>query len=183
MKLRNIKGDYNIGLDIGTASVGWAVTGEDGKLLYASNKPAWGSRLFDSAETAASARIPRSQRRRYIRRRWRLDLLQGLLQDEIEKVDPEFFLRLRQSRLVKDDPNKTTSSYKWPLFNDKDFTEVDYYKQFPTIYHLREHLMSTEEKADIRLIYLAMHNIVKHRGNFLREGSLFLPKALNQTKR
>ena len=30
--------------------------------------------------------------------------------------------------------------------------------------------METDEKADIRLVYLALHNIVKHRGNFLREG-------------
>ena len=29
--------------------------------------------------------------------------------------------------------------------------------------------MESEEPADIRLIYLAMHNIVKCRGNFLRE--------------
>lgn len=29
--------------------------------------------------------------------------------------------------------------------------------------------METEEKADIRLIYLAFHNIVKHRGNFLQQ--------------
>ena len=29
--------------------------------------------------------------------------------------------------------------------------------------------METDEKADLRLVYLAMHNIVKHRGNFLRE--------------
>ena len=29
--------------------------------------------------------------------------------------------------------------------------------------------METDGQADIRLIYLAIHNIVKHRGNFLRE--------------
>ena len=70
---------------------------------------------------------------------------------------------------MDNDPNKTTSNYRWPLFNDSDFTEVDYYNKFPTIYHLRTWLMKTDEQADIRLIYLAFHNIVKHRGNFLRE--------------
>ena len=29
--------------------------------------------------------------------------------------------------------------------------------------------METDEKADIRLVYLALHNIVKHRGNFLQQ--------------
>ena len=167
--LRNYKGDYNIGLDMGTGSVGWAVTDSEGKLLHFKKQPTWGSRLFDSAETAASARIPRGQRRRYVRRRWRLDLLQQLFQDEVSKTDPEFFIRLRQSRLLKEDREEGHRDYNHPLFNDSNFTETDYYNRFPTIYHLRKWLMKTDEKADIRLVYLAAHNIVKHRGNFLRQ--------------
>ena len=170
MNLRNFKGEYNIGLDMGTGSVGWAVTDENGQLLHFKKQPTWGSRLFDSAQTAAAARTPRGQRRRYVRRRWRLDLLQRLMQEEVERVDPDFFMRLRQSRLVNEDPNKTTSNYRWPLFNGDDFNEIEYYDRFPTIYHLRKWLMETDEQADIRLIYLAFHNIVKCRGNFLREG-------------
>ena len=172
--LRNYKGDYNIGLDMGTGSVGWAVTDSEGKLLHFKKQPTWGSRLFDSAETAASARIPRGQRRRYVRRRWRLDLLQQLFQDEVSKTDPEFFIRLRQSRLLKEDREEGHRDYSHPLFNDSDFTETDYYNRFPTIYHLRKWLMETDEKADIRLVYLATHNIVKHRGNFLRQESTSL---------
>ena len=168
MNLRNFSDDFSVGLDLGTGSVGWAVTDEDGKLLHFKKQPTWGSRLFDSAETAATARTPRGQRRRYIRRRWRLNFLQGFFKDEVEKVDPEFFFRLRQSRLLKEDRGDVFD-YRWPLFNDSDFTERDYYEKFPTIYHLRKHLMETGEKADIRLIYLAAHNIVKHRGNFLRQ--------------
>lgn len=170
VNLRNIKGDYSVGLDMGTGSVGWSATDDEGNLLHFKKQPTWGGRLFDSAETAASARVPRGQRRRYVRRRWRLDLLQSLLQDEVERVDPDFFTRLRQSRLVQGDPAKTTSAYRWPLFNESDFSEADYYKQFPTIYHLRKHLMECDEQVDIRLVYLALHNIVKCRGNFLRQG-------------
>lgn len=176
MNLRQLEGEYNIGLDMGTGSVGWAVTDAEGNLLHFRKQPTWGSRLFDSAKTAADARTPRGQRRRYVRRRWRLDLLQGLLKDEVEQVDPDFFIRLNQSRLVKSDPNKTTSRYRWPLFNADDFTEVDYYHRFPTIYHLRKYLIETDERADIRLIYLAFHNIVKCRGNFLREGKALSAK-------
>jgi CRISPR-associated endonuclease Csn1 len=164
MNLRDSEIALNIGLDMGTGSVGWSATDDEGALFHFKKQPTWGSRLFDSAETAASARIPRGQRRRYIRRRWRLNLLQRLFKEEVEKTDPEFFIRLRQSRLIVDD-----RGFKSPLFNDSEFSERDYYDKFPTIYHLRYWLMTTEEKADIRFIYLAAHNIVKHRGNFLRQ--------------
>lgn len=30
-------------------------------------------------------------------------------------------------------------------------------------------MIKSDEKADIRLVYLALHNIVKHRGNFLHQ--------------
>ena len=172
MNLRNFKGNYSIGLDLGTGSVGWSVVDDAGQLLHFKKQPTWGSRLFDAANTAAAARIPRGQRRRYIRRRWRLDLLQDFFKEEMQNVDPDFFLRLKQSRLLKEDREEGQADYHWPIFNGSDFTEPDYYEQFPTIYHLRKFLMDTDEKADLRLVYLAMHNIVKHRGNFLREGQL-----------
>ena len=159
MNLRNFDGRYSIGLDMGTGSVGWSVVDENGKLLHFKKQPTWGSRLFDSAQPASEARAHRGQRRRYVRRRWRLDLLQGLFKAEMDQVDPEFFTRLNMSRLVEGDP----------IFNGTDFTVDDYYKRFPTIYHLRKWLMETDEKADLRLVYLAIHNIVKHRGNFLRQ--------------
>lgn len=159
MNLRNFDGRYSIGLDMGTGSVGWSVVDENGKLLHFKKQPTWGSRLFDSAQPASEARVHRGQRRRYVRRRWRLDLLQGLFKAEVDQVDPEFFTRLNMSRLVEGDP----------IFNGTDFTVDDYYKRFPTIYHLRKWLMETDEKADLRLVYLAIHNIVKHRGNFLRQ--------------
>ena len=170
MNLRNA-GEYNIGLDLGTGSVGWAVTDLDGELLHFKGKPTWGSRIFPSADTAAGARTARGQRRRYERRRWRLNLLQSLFGEEMQKVDAEFFIRLNQARLLKEDRAEGHSEYRWPLFNASDFTERDYYKKFPTIYHLRAWLMETNEKADLRLIYLAFHNIVKARGNFLHQDS------------
>ncbi len=160
MNLRGVQGEYSIGLDMGTGSVGWAVTDEHGDLLHFKRQPTWGSRLFNEAGHASEARIHRGQRRRYIRRRWRLRLLQSLFKEEMEKVDPDFFMRLEQSRLIEGDP----------IFNGSDFTKADYYDRFPTIYHLRKWLMETDKQADLRLIYLAMHNIVKHRGNFLRQG-------------
>ena len=134
MNLRNYQDKYSIGLDIGTGSVGWAVTDEQGKLLHFNKKPTWGSRLFDSANTASITRKFRGQRRRYIRRRWRLDLLQKIFEPAMSEVDPDFFMRLNQSRLIDGDPIFT-----------KDFTKADYYDRFPTIYHLRAYLMDTEK--------------------------------------
>lgn len=163
MNLRHV-GPYNIGLDLGTGSVGWAVIDLEGNLLHFKGKPTWGSRIFPTADTAAGARLSRGQRRRYERRRWRLNLLQGFFENEMSGIDSEFFNRLAQSRLVREE-----RSFHSPLFNCSDFTESEYYKRFPTIYHLRAWLMETDEKADLRLIYLAFHNIVKARGNFLHQ--------------
>lgn len=166
MNLRNIP-SYNVGLDIGTGSVGWAVTDENGNLCHFKNRPTWGSRIFPSANTAAETRLKRGQRRRYDRRRQRLDLLQSLFDEEMEKVDPEFFIRLRQSKLRVEDREEGHREYRYPFFNSSDFTERMYYKSYPTIYHLRKHLIESDQQEDLRLIYLAFHNIVKTRGNFL----------------
>lgn len=173
MNLRNV-GEYNIGLDIGTGSVGWAVTDSEGNLCYFKGKPTWGSRIFPSALPASEARVHRGLRRRYSRRRWRLDLLQRIFDEEMDAVDPEFFIRLKQSALLLEDRTTESSDALYALFNDDGFTEKDYFEKFPTIYHLRKWLMETDEKADIRLIYLALHNIVKYRGNFLQQDKVDL---------
>ena len=166
MNLRNYSGAYSVGLDMGTGSVGWAVTDDAGNLLHFKKQPTWGSRLFDGAQPASEARTHRGQRRRYVRRRWRLDLLQKIFTPAMDAVDPSFFMRLNQSRTIEGDPIFTT-----------DFTKADYYDRFPTIYHLRAYLMNADEQVDLRLVYLAIHNIVKHRGNFLRQGEKLSAKT------
>ena len=85
----------------------------------------------------------------------------------MSKVDPEFFIRLRQSKLRVEDREEGHREYRYPFFNSSDFTERMYYKSYPTIYHLRKHLIESNQQEDLRLIYLAFHNIVKTRGNFL----------------
>lgn len=165
-KMRNIS-NYNIGLDIGTNSVGYAVTDENGNLLKFKGKNMWGVRLFDEGVSAKSTRINRCTRRRYDRRKERINLLQQMMSCDVLQADDAFFIRLSQSFLWNEDRDFCDM---YTLFNDKNFNEVDYYNQFPTMYHLRKHLMICDEKADIRLIYLALHHIVKYRGNFLYEG-------------
>lgn len=160
---------YYIGFDIGTNSVGWAVTDENYHVLYHRKKAMWGSRLFDEALTAADRRISRTTRRRIGRRRWRIELLQDIFAEEICKVDPAFFQRLRDSRLWAEDK---TEQQKFSLFSGETFNDIDFYRDYPTIYHLRKALLTQEGPFDVRLVYLALHHLVKHRGHFLFNGSV-----------
>lgn len=165
-KNRRIKMKYNIGLDIGTNSVGWAVTSTDGKLLRLKKKNAYGSRLFDAAETAKSRRQLRGGRRRIRRRNYRLGLLQQLFEPMILPTDQSFFIRLKNSDLLVEDKKSIDEQYI--LFNDKNYTDKKYYQEYPTIYHLRKEIIDNpKQKFDLRLVYLACHHIIKHRGHFL----------------
>lgn len=163
--------DYFVGLDIGVGSVGWAVTNKLYELLKFRSHKMWGSRLFDEAESAVGRRSFRSIRRRLERRKLRLKLLEELFADAMAQVDPTFFIRLRESKYHHED--KTTGhSSKHILFIDKDYTDQDYYKEYPTIYHLRAELMKSGTD-DIRKLFLSVHHILKYRGNFLYEGATF----------
>lgn len=59
---------YYIGLDIGTNSVGWAVTDEEYRLQKAKGKALWGVRLFEEAKNASERRTSRVARRRIARK-------------------------------------------------------------------------------------------------------------------
>ena len=72
------KKEYYIGLDMGTNSVGWAVTDEEYNLCKFKKKSMWGVRLFEEAETAKERRLKRSARRRLERKKQRIDLLQEI---------------------------------------------------------------------------------------------------------
>lgn len=165
---------YYIGVDIGTNSVGWAVIDENGYLLNKGKHHLWGSRLFDQAQTAQNRRNYRSSRRRYNKRKERIRLLQMIMSDMVLEVDSSFFIRLEKTTFLDKEDKKAIlkDNYKmnYNLFCDEDYNDKDYFKVYPTIYHLRKKLCESDEKADQRLIYLALHHIVKYRGNFLYEG-------------
>lgn len=164
------KKEYNIGLDIGTTSVGWSVVEADNqKVMRKGNKALWGVRLFEEATTAESRRIQRSTRRRYDRRRERIKLLQEEFNEEVNKVDVNFFQKLRESKYVENDKIN-----KQIVLTKEEKKELkDYQNKYKTIYHLREELINNPEKKDIRLVYLAIHHIIKYRGNFLFQNSGF----------
>ncbi|GAA0057638.1 hypothetical protein ScKU62_01460 [Streptococcus canis] len=170
---------YSIGLDIGTNSVGWAVITDDYKvpskkfkvLGNTNRKPIkknlMGALLFDSGETAEATRLKRTARRRYTRRKNRIRYLQEIFANEMAKLDDSFFQRLEESFLVEEDKKNE----RHPIFGNLA-DEVAYHRNYPTIYHLRKKLADSPEKADLRLIYLALAHIIKFRGHFLIEGKL-----------
>jgi len=163
--------ELNLGLDIGTNSIGWALVDENGEIVRKNNFRFWGVRMFDEALTAKDRRTNRSSRRRLRRRRQRIEWLQDEFREEIEKVDVNFFQRLNDSFFkIEDKMHKN----KYTFFDD-DYTDQMYFKEHKTIYHLRHYLMTTTEKADIRMLYLAIHHIIKYRGHFLNEGEEFNP--------
>lgn len=171
---------YSIGLDIGTNSVGWSIITDDYKVPAKKmrvlgntdkeyiKKNLIGALLFDGGNTAADRRLKRTARRRYTRRRNRILYLQEIFAEEMSKVDDSFFHRLEDSFLVEEDKRGS----KYPIFATLQ-EEKDYHEKFSTIYHLRKELADKKEKADLRLIYIALAHIIKFRGHFLIEDDSF----------
>lgn len=159
---------YYIALDIGTASVGWAVLNDNYMLEKHKNKNMWGVRLFEEGESAKKTRLHRSARRTLSRKKQRIALLKELIGPMVLDVDESFFMRLEKGYMHEGD-----RGYHYNLFVEDGFNDKEYYEKYPTIYHLRKELCESEEKADPRLIYLAIHHILKHRGHFLYETDSF----------
>ena len=160
------KKEYYIGLDMGTNSVGWAVTDTEYNLMRAKGKDLWGVRLFEKGDTAASRRTKRCQRRRLEREKARKTMLRLFFSDAIDAVDSGFFQRLDESFLQYEDRSDSNKQMN-ALFNDGSYTDLDYYNEFPTIFHLRKALLHEDREFDVRLVYLAILNMFSHRGHFL----------------
>lgn len=166
-----------VGIDMGTNSVGLAVTDENYNLYRVKGKDFWCSRLFEDAHTAEERRTNRIARRRRQREVERQGILRELFADEIGKIDEGFFARLDESKYYMEDRDV---QQPYALFADTGYTDKDYYKDYPTIFHLRSDLIHQSKTSyDVRLVYLAIANMFKHRGHFLND-SLDLQKiALN----
>jgi len=182
-KKEKVYSEYGIGLDIGTNSVGWVVVDLQGKLIRVRGKMGIGVRLFKEGQHASKRRSFRASRRRLKRVKWRLRLLRELFDKDVVAVDPGFFVRQKYSGVSPNDSHN--HGVEKTIFNDR--TDHDFYEKYPTIYHLRHDLMVSKdglskngEPFDIREIYLAIHHIVKHRGNFLRVSEEnFKPTKIN----
>lgn len=154
---------YYIGVDIGTNSVGYAVTDKNYRPLKFKGEPMLGVTLFESASQCDKRRGARSARRRLDRRQARVALIQELFCQEIAKVDPTFFVRIKESFLWREDKSENS------LYGI-DWDNCEYKKKFPTVHHLILFLMDPENadiEYDVRYVYIAIAWLVAHRGHFL----------------
>lgn len=172
---------YGISLDMGTNSIGWAVVWDSGdktdQIVVRKGKRLYGARLFDAAEDSAKYRSARSARRTLGKKIWRLNLLKGLLKDYVLKEDKDFFKNLHLTQIHKG----SNILFKEPNFQDKD-----YFKEFPTIYHLRKALTNPEQIESFktrglyyRFLFLAAHDMLKNRGHFLIASDLDFSNLAN----
>lgn len=159
------KKHYYLGLDIGTDSVGYAATDDQYRLCKFRGEPVWGTTLFEAASLAEERRTARVARRRLDRRQQRAALLEELFAPEIGAIDPNFFLRRRESALFAEDTQAGVNLF------DGGLTDEEYHTRYPTIHHLIVDLMESRETHDVRLVYLACAWLVTHRGHFLFDAS------------
>lgn len=160
-------GKMYVGLDIGTNSVGYAVTNDRYDLKKYHGEPAWGSVVFDEGALADVRRAYRTARRRLDRKKQRVQFIQEFFAKEINAVDPGFYKRIKESTLYRDDVDCA-----YTLFCDIDYSDADYHREYPTIHHLIVDLMKNPASHDVRLVYLAVSWLVAHRGHFLSNISL-----------
>lgn len=156
--------EWYLGLDVGTNSVGWAATDTEYNVLKFNGNATWGIYLFDEAKTAESRRINRTARRRLVRKKQRISMLQEFFAKEIAKVDPQFFVRLKESALWSEDRSTGGETH---LFVGNGLSDKAYNQQYPTIHHLICELIDNPEYHDPRLVYMACSYILSHRGHFL----------------
>ena len=156
-------GNYFLGLDVGTDSVGYAVTDESYALCRHRGRPLWGVHLFEGADTAEARRGFRTARRRIDRRQQRVTLVGELLAAEIAKVDPEFLIRRAESARFR-----TEDEDPFRIFCEEG-ADAAYHKRYPTVHHLIKELMEGTAEPDVRLLYIACAWLCAHRGHFLSE--------------
>ena len=163
---------YYLGLDMGTSSLGFAVTDRYYNVIRKRGRHLWGIRLFEEAKTSAATRQFRTARRRRKREKERVRFLQEVFCAALDEKDPGFLQRLDDSFFYPEDKR---TEQKYSLFNDPDFNDVDFHKRFPSIYHLRNHLIKNDSEQDVRFVYLALLHIMKNRGHFLYPGGEYNP--------
>ncbi len=156
--------NYILGINVGTSSTGYAVMDERNNLLKpVHNKVGIGARLFSVQNSKQDRRGFRASRRNTARTQYRLRYFDDFMRPEINKIDKNFFTRKKQSGFSVLDENKKFKTIIFPTLEQ----EQNFYKKYPTVYHLQLALMTQDKKFDLREIYLALHALIKRRGHFL----------------
>lgn len=165
--------EYSVSLNVNPTAIGYAVINDQYKIMQpVHHVDGYGVRLYREEQTKEDRRIARAARRSRKRENQRIKLLNKEFAPKINEIDSDFFKRLDQSGLSPRDKNK---KYRGQFFEDPK--EASYYgRKYPTIYHLEKDLAEGDDKKDIRLVYMALHALLTHRGHF------YLPIPINQFK-
>lgn len=163
------KADYYVGLDMGTGSLGGAVTDSQYHLLKVKGKDFWFVREYETAQPQLERRTHRIAKRRLQRHQVRIGLIRSYFAEDVLRHDPLFYIRQDNSKYYREDkdPRLTT---KDSLFADPGYGDKEYHKEYPTIFHLRQALLKDEvasEERYSRFLYLALIHMFEHRGHFL----------------
>lgn len=142
--------NYGIGLAIGREAVGYAVVEKSGELARFKGKAMWGISWTGAAEQTILHKTPAFDDS--------IRDLQKLFSDQLSKLDPDFLFRVRSGEAAG------TEFDGFQALMGQAFDKKTYLKSCPTIYHLRKQLLSCKKRVDLRLIYLALHHMLKHGG-------------------
>lgn len=163
--------DYYVGLDMGTGSLGGAVTDTQYHLLKVKGKDFWFVREYETAKSQLDRRTHRIAKRRLQRHKARIGLIRSYFAEDVLKHDPLFYIRQDNSKYYQEDKDARLTT-KDSLFADPGYGDKEYHddKEYPTIFHLRQALLRDQIKDEerySRFLYLAIINMFEHRGHFL----------------
>ena len=95
--------DYYVGLDMGTGSLGGAVTDTQYHLLKVKGKDFWFVREYETAKSQLDRRTHRIAKRRLQRHKARIGLIRSYFAEDILKHDPLFYIRQDNSKYYQED--------------------------------------------------------------------------------
>lgn len=142
--------NYEIGLAVGRDAVGYAVIEKSGKLARFKGKSMWGISHTGIAEQMLLYQSPTLDDS--------IETLRELFSDRLAVLDSDFLFRVRSGAAAEDGFDGI------PSLMGQTFDKKTYLKSCPTVYHLRKQLLTSQKRADLRLVYLALHHILKHGG-------------------
>lgn len=142
--------NYEIGLAVGRDAVGYAVIEKRGRLARFKGKSMWGISHTGIAEQMLLYQSPTLDDS--------IETLRELFSDRLAVLDSDFLFRVRSGAAAEDGFDGI------PSLMGQAFDKKTYLKSCPTVYHLRKQLLTSQKRADLRLVYLALHHILKHGG-------------------
>ena len=141
--------DYYVGLDMGTGSLGGAVTDTQYHLLKVKGKDFWFVREYESAKSQLDRRTHRIAKRRLQRHKARIGLIRSYFAEDVLKRDPLFYIRQDNSKYYQEDKDVRLTT-KDSIFADPGYGDKEYHndKEYPTIFHLRQALLRDQIKDE-----------------------------------